>query len=186
MLTNLIFFLLENFTNSDRTPPYIDTYLQFFQTLEFLGKQLSDKNVTFLKCRRPLCIRSVFVVYQIPGVYNTTHSLCDKQKIYAQRRRGEKLWTITRFCFSLDRGGGGSRTKWKHRNEDNDNFPPLILVWSCGHNERLQRFSIPTSEGVVCRFLFSTPEDAKQVPGIRFTLSPGIGCIPHPLWFRAS
>ena len=30
MLTNVIFLLLENFTNSDRTPPYIDTYIQLF------------------------------------------------------------------------------------------------------------------------------------------------------------
>ena len=47
MLTNLIFLLLENFTNSDSTPPYIDAYLSainYFQTLEFLEKTLSDKN----------------------------------------------------------------------------------------------------------------------------------------------
>ena len=31
MLTNLIFLLLlENFTSSDRTPPYLDTKLQLF------------------------------------------------------------------------------------------------------------------------------------------------------------
>ena len=40
MLTNLIFLILENFTNSDRTPPYIDTYLQYFQTLEIMEKTL--------------------------------------------------------------------------------------------------------------------------------------------------
>ena len=44
MLTNLIFLLLGNFTNSDRTPPYIDTYLQLLQTLRILKKTLSDKN----------------------------------------------------------------------------------------------------------------------------------------------
>ena len=30
MLTNSIFLVLENFTNSDRTPPYVDIYLQLF------------------------------------------------------------------------------------------------------------------------------------------------------------
>ena len=29
-LTTLIFLFLDNFTNSDKTPPYIDTYLQLF------------------------------------------------------------------------------------------------------------------------------------------------------------
>ena len=43
-LTNLFFLLLENFTNRDRTPPYIDTHLQLSQTLEIMGKTLSDKN----------------------------------------------------------------------------------------------------------------------------------------------
>ena len=39
MLTNLIFLLLlENFTNSDRTSPYIDTYLQLFSNFGKLGK----------------------------------------------------------------------------------------------------------------------------------------------------
>ena len=38
MLTNLIFLLLENFTNSDRTPPYIDTYLQLFPNFGKIGK----------------------------------------------------------------------------------------------------------------------------------------------------
>ena len=38
MLTNLIFLLLENFTNSDRTPPYIDTHLQLFPNFGIFGK----------------------------------------------------------------------------------------------------------------------------------------------------
>ena len=36
-----VFFLLENFTNSDRTPPNLDTHLSisnYFQNLEILGK----------------------------------------------------------------------------------------------------------------------------------------------------
>ena len=42
MLTNLIFLLLlENFTNSDRTPPYIDTYLQLFPHFGKFGKKRS-------------------------------------------------------------------------------------------------------------------------------------------------
>ena len=44
MLTNVIFLLLENFTNSDRTPPYIDTYLQLFPNFGNFGKKLSDKS----------------------------------------------------------------------------------------------------------------------------------------------
>ena len=39
-----IFLVLENFTNSDRTPPYIDTYLQLFPNLEIMEKTPSDKN----------------------------------------------------------------------------------------------------------------------------------------------
>ena len=39
MLTNLIFLVLENFTNSDRTPPpYIDTYLRLFPNFGDFGK----------------------------------------------------------------------------------------------------------------------------------------------------
>ena len=38
MLTNLIFSLLEKFRNSDRTPPYIDTYLQLFPNFGNLEK----------------------------------------------------------------------------------------------------------------------------------------------------
>ena len=39
MLANLIYLVLENFTNSDRTPPpYIDTYLQLFPNLGNYGK----------------------------------------------------------------------------------------------------------------------------------------------------
>ena len=38
MLTNLTFLVLENFTNSDRTPPYIDTYLQLFPNFGNYGK----------------------------------------------------------------------------------------------------------------------------------------------------
>ena len=42
MLTNLIFLiLLEKFTNSDRTPPYIDTYLQLIPNLGIFGKTRS-------------------------------------------------------------------------------------------------------------------------------------------------
>ena len=37
-LTNLIFLVLGNFTNSDRTPPYIDTYLQLFPNFGNYGK----------------------------------------------------------------------------------------------------------------------------------------------------
>ena len=44
MLTNLIYLILENFTNSDRTPPYIDTYLQLFPNFGNYGKKLPDKN----------------------------------------------------------------------------------------------------------------------------------------------
>ena len=45
MLTNLIFLVLENFTKSDRTPPYADTYLQLFPNFGNYGKKmLSDKN----------------------------------------------------------------------------------------------------------------------------------------------
>ena len=46
-LTNLIFLLLDNFTNNDRTPPHIDTYLQLFPNFgkyEIMEKTLSDKN----------------------------------------------------------------------------------------------------------------------------------------------
>ena len=38
MLTNLIFLVLENITNNDRTPPYIDTYLQLFPNFGNYGK----------------------------------------------------------------------------------------------------------------------------------------------------
>ena len=38
MLTNLILLVLENSTNSDRTPPYIDTYLRLFTNFEKFGK----------------------------------------------------------------------------------------------------------------------------------------------------
>ena len=38
MLTNLIFLVLKKFTNSDRTPPYIDTYLQLFSNFGNYGK----------------------------------------------------------------------------------------------------------------------------------------------------
>ena len=38
MLTNLMFWALENLTNSDRTPPYIDTYLQLFPNFGNYGK----------------------------------------------------------------------------------------------------------------------------------------------------
>ena len=47
MLTNLIFLVLENFmNNSDRTPPYIDTYLKLFPNfLLMMEKTLFyDKN----------------------------------------------------------------------------------------------------------------------------------------------
>ena len=43
MLTNLIFLVLEHFTNSDRTPPCIDTYLQLFLNFGNYGKKLSDR-----------------------------------------------------------------------------------------------------------------------------------------------
>ena len=38
MLTNLIFLVLEKFTNSERTPPHIDTYLQFFPNFGNYGE----------------------------------------------------------------------------------------------------------------------------------------------------
>ena len=38
---NLIFLLLENFTHSDRTPPYIDTYLELISKLWKLWKKHS-------------------------------------------------------------------------------------------------------------------------------------------------
>ena len=41
MLTNLIFSVLENFTNGDRTPPYIDTYLLLFPNFWKLWKKHS-------------------------------------------------------------------------------------------------------------------------------------------------
>ena len=45
MLTDLIFLVLENFTNSDGTPPYIVTYFQLFPNFfEIMEKTLSDKN----------------------------------------------------------------------------------------------------------------------------------------------
>ena len=37
-LTNLIFLVLEKFTDSDRTPPYIDTYLQLCPNFGNYGK----------------------------------------------------------------------------------------------------------------------------------------------------
>ena len=40
-MLNLIFFILEDFTNSDRTPPYIDTYLQLFPKLWKFWKKRS-------------------------------------------------------------------------------------------------------------------------------------------------
>ena len=43
-LTNLIFLVLENFTTSDRTPPYMDTYLRLFPNFGKFGNTLSDKN----------------------------------------------------------------------------------------------------------------------------------------------
>ena len=39
-----MFLLLENFTNSDKTPPFIDTYLQLFPNFGNHGEKLSDKN----------------------------------------------------------------------------------------------------------------------------------------------
>ena len=47
----LDFLLLENFTNSDRTPPFIDTYLQLFPNFGSYGRNeqtLSDKNEPYL------------------------------------------------------------------------------------------------------------------------------------------
>ena len=42
--------LLKNFTNSDRTPPYLDTYFQLFPKLgKILKKNFSDKNGPFLE-----------------------------------------------------------------------------------------------------------------------------------------
>ena len=38
MLTDLIFLVMENFTNSDRTPPCIDTCLQLFPNFGKYGK----------------------------------------------------------------------------------------------------------------------------------------------------
>ena len=38
MLTDLIFLVLENFPNTDRTPPYIDIYLQLFPNFGNDGK----------------------------------------------------------------------------------------------------------------------------------------------------
>ena len=46
MLTNLIFLVLENFTNSDRTPPYIDTYLHLFPNFGNFGKKRSSIRVS--------------------------------------------------------------------------------------------------------------------------------------------
>ena len=40
-LTNLIFLVLENFTNSNRTPPYIGTHLQLFPNCGNYGKKSS-------------------------------------------------------------------------------------------------------------------------------------------------
>ena len=40
-LTNLIFYPLENFTNSDRTPPYLGTNLQLFPKFGNSGEKLS-------------------------------------------------------------------------------------------------------------------------------------------------
>ena len=48
MLTNLIFLLLENFTNSDRTPPYIDTYLQLFPNFGNFGKKRSPIRMSLI------------------------------------------------------------------------------------------------------------------------------------------
>ena len=44
ILTFLIFLLLENFTNSDRMPPYVDTHLQLFPNFGNSGNNISDKN----------------------------------------------------------------------------------------------------------------------------------------------
>ena len=44
MSSKLIFLLLENFTNCDRTPPHIDACLWIFQTLETMEKTHSDKH----------------------------------------------------------------------------------------------------------------------------------------------
>ena len=38
-LANLIFLLLENFMISDRTPPYLDTYLQLFPNFGNSGEK---------------------------------------------------------------------------------------------------------------------------------------------------
>ena len=40
------FLLLENFTNSDRTPPYIDTYLQLFPNFEKIGRKRSPRRMS--------------------------------------------------------------------------------------------------------------------------------------------
>ena len=47
MLTNLIFLLLDNLTNSDRTPPYIDTYLQLFPNFWKFWKKRSPIRMSF-------------------------------------------------------------------------------------------------------------------------------------------
>ena len=48
MLTNVIFLVLENFTNSDRTPPYIDTYPQLFPNFGNYGKNALSLSHTLL------------------------------------------------------------------------------------------------------------------------------------------
>ena len=60
-LTNLIFLLLENFTSSDRTPPYLDTHLQLIPNFGNSGKKLSDKNYVhdfFLLLKLNSCYRT--------------------------------------------------------------------------------------------------------------------------------
>ena len=46
MFTNLIFLVLENFTNSDRTPPYIDRYLQLCPNFGNFGRSPIRMNLS--------------------------------------------------------------------------------------------------------------------------------------------
>ena len=83
--TNLIFLLLENFTNSDRTPPYIDTYLQLFPNFGNYGKKPSD----FL------------IFFQMYVKFNDLDFFPSSGEFHEERRNASEYWYMSPITSKL-------------------------------------------------------------------------------------
>ena len=95
MLTNLIFLLLENFTNSDRTPPYISDKNEPNTFLNLLSK----KKKSFLvleKAASGVSSQGVCAIIPCDTCPISNHECCCRPEIHHDRGSGI-LQTLTRL-----------------------------------------------------------------------------------------